>query len=310
MPKRQASDKPARAAKTPSKKRVKEESDSDAYEYADNDQVSDDDSDGNTKANKDEFGVLERIKLPPKPVPKVRGPKGTVYDFTLEFLGDLAKNNEREWFNVNRNRYEASKENFIELCEQLLQRLQKEDPDLESLDVKSSMMRINRDLRFGHDKSPYRNYLSVAFKRDGKKSAYGGYYFHLQPGNQSMIGAGIFDPWPETVRQMRARIESDPDGFCRHMDSQAIRKSFGDSGRDFFVDCVSKMDGGALKTAPKGVAKDHASIDLLKLKRFVIYKHVPDSEILAKNAVESLAAAFLALVPFVRGLNEIIDEQE
>ena len=101
---------------------------------------------------------------------------------TLAFLKDLKKNNVKEWFDANRKSYDAAKADFIQLIDELLKIHSKKDEDIVALVAKETVFRINRDIRFSKDKTPYKTNLAAGFARGGKKSVYAGYYFHIEPG--------------------------------------------------------------------------------------------------------------------------------
>src|SRR6478735_9717506 len=102
---------------------------------------------------------------------------------TLKFLKDLKKNNNKSWFDVHRKQYEAAKNDFENFIQSVLDKHAKNDADLKELTAKKCMFRINRDVRFSKDKSPYKTNLGASIVKGGKKSPLGGYYFHLEPGN-------------------------------------------------------------------------------------------------------------------------------
>ena len=113
---------------------------------------------------------------------------------TLAFLKSLKKNNNKAWFDKNREKYLESKNNFEEFVTTLLQKMVVTDEDMKDLVAKNCTFRINRDIRFSKNKTPYKISLSASFNRGGKKSIYAGYYFHLQPEGNSFVGGGLWMP--------------------------------------------------------------------------------------------------------------------
>jgi uncharacterized protein (TIGR02453 family) len=111
---------------------------------------------------------------------------------TLKFLKDLKKNNTKEWFDANRKVYEAAKQDFEMLVQEVISQHGKKDEEIASLKPKDCMFRINRDIRFSKDKSPYKTNFGAFINRGGKKSIYAGYYFHCEPGRH-FVGGGPVD---------------------------------------------------------------------------------------------------------------------
>ncbi|HYC28991.1 MAG TPA: DUF2461 domain-containing protein, partial [Chitinophagaceae bacterium] len=95
---------------------------------------------------------------------------------TLKFLKDLRKNNNKPWFDAHRAQYDAARKDFEQFIQAVLDRHSKNDPDLKELTAKQCMFRINRDVRFSKDKSPYKTNLGASMDRGGKKSGFAGYY--------------------------------------------------------------------------------------------------------------------------------------
>ena len=111
---------------------------------------------------------------------------------TLKFLKNLKKNNNKAWFDAHRKEYEAAKIDFENFIQSVLDKQSKNDRDLKELTAKKCMFRINRDVRFSKDKSPYKTNFGASMSKGGKKSGLAGYYFHLEPG-KSFLGGGLMD---------------------------------------------------------------------------------------------------------------------
>ncbi|MBP9796231.1 MAG: DUF2461 domain-containing protein, partial [Chitinophagales bacterium] len=109
---------------------------------------------------------------------------------TIKFLQQLDKNNNKPWFEQHRPVFEAAKANFLEFNTELISKMQKMDNSLMGLDPKKTVFRINRDVRFSKDKSPYKNNMGTAMSKGGKNMMTAGYYFHLQPDNKSFAAIG------------------------------------------------------------------------------------------------------------------------
>jgi len=119
---------------------------------------------------------------------------------TLKFLKDLKKNNNKTWFEKNKSVYLDAKEDAEQLVVQLIEGLGKVDPDVKSLQAKDCTYRIYRDVRFSSDKTPYKVHMGAFLNKGGKKAPTAGYYFHMQPGGNSMAGGGLWMPMPAELK--------------------------------------------------------------------------------------------------------------
>ena len=102
---------------------------------------------------------------------------------TIKFLKDLTKNNNKPWFDAHRTMYESARADFAGFIQQVIDKHGKKDATIKHLVAKDCMFRINRDIRFSKDKTPYKNNFGASINKGGKKSRYAGYYFHLSPGD-------------------------------------------------------------------------------------------------------------------------------
>jgi uncharacterized protein (TIGR02453 family) len=123
-------------------------------------------------------------------------------DTVLTFLKDLEQNNNREWFNDNKKRYEESRDKVIFLTELMINEIGKFDSQVRGLSPKECVFRIFRDVRFSKDKRPYKTNFGSFICKGGRKSMNPGYYFHIQPGN-SFIGGGIYMPPAVPLKAIR-----------------------------------------------------------------------------------------------------------
>ncbi len=119
---------------------------------------------------------------------------------TLKFLKELKKNNHKEWFDANRKKYEEAKADFTASVQHIIHEFCKTDTTLSSLNAKDCLFRINRDVRFAKDKSPYKTNLAASINAGGKKSTKAGYYIHIEPG-QNFVGGGIWQPMPDDLKK-------------------------------------------------------------------------------------------------------------
>lgn len=222
----------------------------------------------------------------------------TISPETLKFLADLDKNNNREWFLANKKRYEVAKKNFAAFVDELIQRIAKFDPAVGDLTAKDCTFRINRDIRFSNDKSPYKNNMGAGISKGGKKMVSAGYYFHLQPGNVFLAG-GCWMPEGENLKKIRDAIDYDFEGFEKIVASKEAKKLFGELS-----------DEGKLKTAPKGYPKDHPAIEYLKHKSFVFYQQLNAKEAGTDAFLDKVVVGFKAIKPLNDFLNEALEYKE
>lgn len=187
---------------------------------------------------------------------------------TLNFLKDLKKNNNRDWFQENKEAYDAAHENMLVFAEALLFEMKQHD-HIETQSAKKSLMRIYRDVRFSKDKTPYKINFGGGFKR-ATEQLRGGYYYHIEPGNH-FIGGGFWGPTSDDLKRIRAGIVEHEDELRAIINDATFKKYFGE------------LKGEQVKTAPKGYAKDHPAIDLLKHKQFLISKTFTDKEVQDPN---------------------------
>ncbi len=211
---------------------------------------------------------------------------------TLDFLRDLAANNDRDWFAANKPRYEAARENLASFSQDVIDGLRKTDM-LDTLDGKKSLFRIYRDTRFSKNKTPYKINLGGSYARTGKLLR-GGYYFSIQPGGETVIGGGFFGPERDDLLRVRREIERD---------AAPLRAII---GAPDFVRHFGTLAGETLKTAPKGFDREHPAIDLLRYKNFYAVRTFTDREVTAKNFGKEALASLLAIRPFFDYMSEVL----
>ncbi|WP_340111761.1 DUF2461 domain-containing protein [Maribellus mangrovi] len=215
-------------------------------------------------------------------------------DKVLEFLKELAANNNREWFQDNKKWYNESREKMIFLTDVLINEIGKFDPAVRGVLAKDSMFRIFRDVRFSKDKRPYKTNFGSFICKGGRKSMNPGYYFHLEPGG-CFIGGGIYMPPAESLRAIRNFMAEHADEYRKIIEDPEFKKEF------------PEMYDDKLKTAPKGFPKDHEHIDLLRYKSFIFSKTFNDSVVTSDNYVQEMVSAFHRLYPVNRFLYQAMD---
>ena len=215
---------------------------------------------------------------------------------TLRFLKDLKKNNNKPWFDANRNSYEAARKDFEIFIQSLIDKFSKSDDSLSGLTAKECMFRINRDIRFSKDKSPYKTNFGASINRGGKKSFFAGYYFHLEPG-ESFAGGGLWSPMPQELNKVRQEIDYCFDEFKKITGSKKFRTTYSDLYQDGEI---------KLLRLPKGYEQDNPAGEYLKLKSFIAMKNVPDVDLQEDKLQKSTVEAFQTLQPLVNFLNRAL----
>ena len=210
---------------------------------------------------------------------------------SFDFLKTLAKNNEHEWFNKNKARYLEELAHITQFADVLLGLMNTHD-HIETPSGKKSLHRIYKDTRFSKDKIPYKTNWSGNFKRATEKLR-GGYYFHIEPGN-SFAGGGFFAPNPGDLKRIREDISWNHKEWRKILSAKKFRETFG------------MLEGESVKSAPRGFAKDHPAIDLLRHKSFTIGHYFTDKEVLAPGFVKELSNTFKAMRPFLDYMSEVL----
>lgn len=210
---------------------------------------------------------------------------------TLEYLDQLAKNNNREWFNEHKVRFQRVNENVVCFADKLLNELSKND-HIETSSGKKSVHRIYRDIRFSKDKTPYKTHLSGSFKR-ATEELRGGYYFHLEPGN-SFIAGGFWGPNPKDLLRIRQEISIDASELKEIISDKKFTTTFG------------SIQGKKLKTAPRGFDKKHSDIELLRFTQFILMKRFEDKEIEKENFYKSASDVFSNMRPFFNYMSSVL----
>lgn len=217
-----------------------------------------------------------------------------IHKNTINFLALLQHNNNKEWFNTNRKLYETAKNNFIDFTTDVLTQLAFQDTQLQHLNAKDCIFRINRDVRFSKDKSPYKNNFGAYFCTGGKKSHLAGYYLHIEPHN-SFIAGGVWMPQKEALQKIRQEIDYNLQTFESILQNSTFKKNFNS------LDATT-----TLTKIPKGYSANNPALPYLKLKSFTVSKSI-NSIIENKQASLKTAKLLALLQPFVNFLNEALD---
>ncbi|SMD35062.1 TIGR02453 family protein [Reichenbachiella faecimaris] len=212
---------------------------------------------------------------------------------TIKFLNELAANNNKEWFDANRKTYESCRKEFLGLVGNIIGEIAKFDPELTDVDPKKCVFRINRDIRFSKDKTPYKTNFGALMGANGKKTEGTGFYIHLSQG-QNFAGGGIYMPPPETLAAIRQEIDYNPDGLNALLTSKSFKETFGE------------IRGDKLKTAPKGYPKDHPNIELLRFKSFYVIEEFSEKDLTKDGFFDELISTYKNAHEFNRFLKEAI----
>lgn len=210
----------------------------------------------------------------------------------FQFLNTLASNNNRDWFTENKKTYLKFHEETIAFADTLLSKLNAHDV-IETPSGKKSLYRIYRDVRFSKDKSPYKTHWSGGFTR-ATKLRRGGYYFHIEPGNNSMVGGGFWAPSKEDLLRIREEIATDASELRTILENKEFKNTFGG------------LQGEQLKKAPKGFDAEHPDIDLLRFKQFIFSRTFTDEEVLSPDFADKLNDAFKAMRPFFDFMSDVL----
>lgn len=218
---------------------------------------------------------------------------------TLQFLDDLRKNNYRDWFQANKVRYDGAKANVLDTAAQLIEGINGFDPSLGYPDPSKLIYRINRNMRFSADKTPYKTHFGLIMNADGDRhSPLSGYYMHIEPGGGSVVSCGLYMPEaiPGTLNAIRQAIDTDWDQFSAIVNDPEFRREVGDLCREDKV----------LKRVPRGFSADSPAAEYLKLNHFYVWVHLPDELVTSSGYVSEALRLFRLMKPLNDFLNRIV----
>lgn len=213
-----------------------------------------------------------------------------------KFLKDLAKNNNRPWFEEHRTQYEKAKTDFNLFLTGLIKAIGSFDKPIADLEAKNCTFRINRDVRFSKDKKPYKNNMAGYFNKAGKKGIGAGYYLHIQPG-ESFAAGGIWMPEPVVLGKIRQEIDYNFDEWKKMIAGSNFKKHFPGG--------LESSD--SLSRPPKGYEAENPAIEYLKLKNFIVTRPFTDADILSKGFETEVAKTFKTMKPMIDFFNRAID---
>lgn len=217
---------------------------------------------------------------------------------SLDFLKDLAKNNNREWFTENRKRYDLAKKELENVVAELIKGISEFEP-LPNTQVKDCIFRINRDVRFSKNKEPYKNNLGAAIGPGGRHSGRVDFYIHIQPNGESLLGAGMWNPSPQNLAKFRQELDFNPQALKSIIEAPVFRNYF------------PEIWGQSLSRMPKGYPENHPDSELLKRKELFFMHKYSDAEVTSKNFIDDVLKGCRLIKPYCDYLNFLFyDEQE
>ena len=215
----------------------------------------------------------------------------------LQFLEELKQNNNRAWFQDNKERYDALRQGFIDEVQELIGRISLFDPEVAGLEAKDCLFRIYRDIRFSPDKTPYKIHFAAYIAQGGRSSERSGYYIHLEPGN-CMLSGGVWCPPPALLKKLRQDIYDHIEEFAAILEDSVFKTTF------------PVLEGEMLKRMPAGYPADSPYDYILKHKDFSVVAVKPDSFFCKKGWIEQAVDCYKLLLPFNRFLNYTVDDYQ
>lgn len=214
----------------------------------------------------------------------------------IHFLKQLSENNNKDWMHANKADYQQARADFIEIVGYLIGQIQQFDSTLLEIEPKDCIFRINRDIRFSNDKSPYKTNMGASIAFGGKKSRNAGYYLHMEPNGKTMIAGGTYLPAARELQMIRQEIDYNGKELHAIIADREFTGFFGD------------LQGDRVKTAPKGYSKEHPDIHLLQLKSFIVTHYFSDEEVLKESFFEEIVKGCEYMEPLISYLNQAIAE--
>lgn len=205
----------------------------------------------------------------------------------FRFFKKLEQNNNREWFEEHKPEFKALETTVKQFGEALKDQLNQHD----SID-RFKLFRVYRDVRFSKDKTPYKTHFGLTWHRT-KPEYRGGYYLHLKP-NDIFLACGFWDPNPADLKRIRQEIDMDADEYRDIINKPNFKRIWGE------------LQGDAVKTAPKGYAKDHPNIDLLRHKQHIFMVRYTEEDVAAEDFLDRLDTALQAVRPFVDYMSAVL----
>lgn len=212
----------------------------------------------------------------------------------LDFLAALKENNNKAWMEANQADYQQARNTLVGVADFLIKGMGPLDESIADLEPRRCIFRINRDVRFSKDKSPYKTNMGAYLTKGGRNSGYAGYYLHLEPHGRSFIAGGIYQPASDALKKIRQEVDYNGDDLITIINAPRFRKLFGD------------LQGEKLKRPPQGYDADHPQIEWLKMKSFLAMCPTQDSVVTQQNFLSHVLEIFQAIIPLNKFLNTAI----
>jgi len=216
----------------------------------------------------------------------------------FQFLKELKKNNNKEWFDSNRIRYIGLRKEFEHLINQVIAVIGQFDRQSAQTTASASIFRINRDIRFSNNKEPYKTNFGAFIARGGRKGINAGYYIHIEPG-ECFLAGGIYMPSGPMLKAIRNEIFENLGEFKKIVESPEFIKHFG-----------IELWGDRLISSPKGFPKEFEGLNYLKYKHYTVVKSEPDSIYMKSTFMKEIKDVFGVLSGFNAFLNRAVEEVE
>lgn len=216
-------------------------------------------------------------------------------DEVLAFLKILNENNHKDWFDANRKTYEDIREYYKKMINELIANISKFDGSVAFEDSKSSIFRINRDIRFSKDKSPYKTNFGAYIVPGGKKSSKAGYYLHLD-NEGCFLAGGVYHPMPEALKRIRWAIYENTDEFLKIIEDKSFKKYF------------KNIDGERVSKLPREFDKEFKYPELLKFKDYNVIYSLSAEDVQRADFVDFCAGIYKYSFPLNNFINSALTE--
>jgi uncharacterized protein (TIGR02453 family) len=211
---------------------------------------------------------------------------------TFTFLSNLSDNNTREWFAEHKQEYENYvREPALDFISDMAETMPLISPHFHALPKKvgGSLMRVQRNLRFSRDKTPYKTNIGIQFRHEAGKDIHApGYYVHIAPG-ECFVAAGLWHPEADVLFKIRESIVQNADAWVKARDDKAFSRNF-------------ELVGDTLANAPRGFAKDHPLVNDLKRKDFISLAGLSKANVTSNNFRALVMERFKQAEPIMRFL--------
>ena len=219
----------------------------------------------------------------------------------FDFLSQIAKNNNREFFAENKQLYLNAKSDMEQLVDSLIRSISVFDSSVSYLQPKDCIYRIYRDIRFSPDKSPYKRHFGAFIApQGGHRSVLSGYYLHLEPGGHSVLAVGTYGLDKQQLAMMRDAIYGGYEEFMELVGKTEVKEAFGD--------VVSFST--TLKKCPNGYPADFEGVRYLKLKDYGLVANFTDEMVLSSDFADRVVSLCSLAAPFCRFVNSVLTQKD